>query len=168
MTETDSISLRFAPEFRDVWHAANVYDDTELFPLRRKVFDAALGIAAAAWFYFICFSPWWVWVAGIAVVPVLRGLLYPIRWSQCRAIWQSKLSQGLFEVTFDQEGMISQTKVGRVELKWESFQKLIESPRCFLLVYSKYGYSTIPRSAFSGNDEIARFRQLANDHISQH
>ncbi len=166
MADTGSIQLRFNVEYEDVLHAANVYDNRELIPLRRLIIDEAVGIAFGAMLYYL-YGMWWTLLVGAAVFPAFRIIAYAIRRGQCRAIWKSKIAQGPFEVAFDQNGMVSQSSVGRVELAWDAFQKLIESPRCFLLVYSKYGYVTLPKRAFADEAEIERFRTLVGERIAK-
>ena len=164
MADTGSIQLKFNVEYEDVLHAANVYDSRELFGMRRLMLDEIVGIAGGIAFYYL-YHLWWTLLLGVVFFPLFRLMVFLIRRGQCRAIWQAKIAQGPFEVTFDEKGMVSQSSVGRVELAWDAFQKLIESPRCFLLIYSKYGYVTLPKRAFADEEEINRFRALTGEHI---
>lgn len=161
---SDSISITVESRFEDVLHAAHVYDSRELFPVRRLLIDEAVALIAGAFLYYL-YAAWWMWLACALLFPAFRLVVYAVRRPQMRAVWKSKIARGPFHVSFDSKGMVSQAGDARVELPWDHFEKLIESPRCFLLVYCSRGYATIPKHAFADETQMDEFRQLASSHI---
>lgn len=158
------IDLHFEPNFEEYLHGVRLYDSKELMTGHTLVRFVVAGVtcgAAFAWLY----GHWAYAFLGLAPMVLARISIYAARKPQCRAMYKSKLAQGRFDVSFGEDGMVSRGKSASAEIKWDGFQKVIESDRIFLLVYSKYGYVTIPKRAFESGDQMDEFRRLLDSRV---
>jgi hypothetical protein len=161
------IALHFEPEFDEYLHGMRLYDSKEIASPRSMIRPALIGTAVGLLLYWLNDRQWPYLFVGIALVAIMRLAVFSARKPQCRAIYKSKTAQGPFDVVFDENGMFSESKNGKTELAWHAFEQLMESPRVILLVYSKYGYVTVPKRAFASQEQLAEFRELATSKIGQ-
>jgi hypothetical protein len=97
-------------------------------------------------------------VLGLAVIfsaPLVRRLTSKIKWDR------EPLFQTQHKVAASDEGVYFQMGVIESNLDWRYYQRLLESPAGFLLVYGGDSFNFLPKRAFSGEEQIARFRALA-------
>jgi hypothetical protein len=102
-------------------------------------------------------------VAGLALMfgsPHLR------RWASRRKWFREPLYHTKHTVTASDEGVYF--RMGRIEsnLVWPYYQRLVESPDGFLLIYGGDSFNYLPKRAFAGADAIAQFRALASKNLS--
>lgn len=97
-------------------------------------------------------------VIGLAVIfsaPFVRRLTSKIKWDR------EPLFQTRHKVAASDEGVYFQMGVIESNLDWRYYQRLLESPAGFLLVYGGDSFNYLPKRAFSGEEQIDRFRALA-------
>ncbi len=97
-------------------------------------------------------------VLGLVVIfsaPLVRRLTSKIHWDR------EPLFQTRHRVAASDEGVYFQ--MGEIEsnLDWRYYQRLLESPTGFLLVYGGDSFNYLPKSAFADDEQIDRFRALA-------
>ena len=67
---------------------------------------------------------------------------------------------GMRTVTFDDEGMKSDSEIAHVERKWSSFEKFKETNNLFLTYQTKDVVGIVPKRAFATQDDVTQFRDL--------
>ncbi|MBO0720727.1 MAG: YcxB family protein [Blastocatellia bacterium] len=103
-------------------------------------------------------------VAGLLIVltsPHLR------RWVSKRKWNREPLYQTKHRVSFNEDGIYF--LMGRIEsnLDWKYYQRMLETPDGFLLVYGNDSFNLFPKRAFAGEDMISSFRSLATARLLQ-
>jgi hypothetical protein len=79
----------------------------------------------------------------------------------------SKVYTDPSEVTFDEAGVHAKTNTYDAKRLWTAYFSVLESKRLFLLVYGKGVYATIPKRAFSGEEQIRAFREMLERKIGK-
>jgi hypothetical protein len=67
---------------------------------------------------------------------------------------------GMKTVTFDDDGLKSDSELRRVEIKWSSFEKFVETKNLFLTFQTRDAVGIIPKRAFPNPEAIAQFRDF--------
>jgi hypothetical protein len=73
-----------------------------------------------------------------------------------------------YHLTFSQENIHFQTASIDSTLQWSHYERLVESPTLFLLMYGKGLYTVVPKRCFPSDDELDAFRGLLRDRIPQY
>jgi hypothetical protein len=63
-------------------------------------------------------------------------------------------------VTFDDQGLTSDSDIAHVEIKWSSFEKFRETQNLFLIYQTKDVAGITPKRAFPSPEAVAQFRSL--------
>ncbi|MFZ0952463.1 MAG: YcxB family protein [Candidatus Sulfotelmatobacter sp.] len=63
-------------------------------------------------------------------------------------------------VTFDNEGLTSDSDLAHVEIKWSSFEKFKETKNLFLIYQTKDVAGITPKRAFPSSEAVEQFRNL--------
>lgn len=158
MWTTDEITIHYQYTLSDAMHASRLYratTGTRTFGRAMGVLFLALGCVSLfawglAWYTVACFL-----IAAIAGL----DLITPIQaWRAFRA--NAKHHAQSWEVTFHEEGVHARTGTMDLQRSWAAYSTAIESERLFLLVYGQWLFATLPKRAFSTEEEIQAFRQL--------
>jgi hypothetical protein len=70
------------------------------------------------------------------------------------------------EVIFDERGVKARLSKAKAEYKWSYFNKGIEGPEHFLLVFGKAAYLIIPKRVFQSEKDVDVFRDLLKSHLA--
>lgn len=70
-----------------------------------------------------------------------------------------------YHLTFSRANIHFKTAAIDSTLQWTHYERVIENPNLFLLVYGKGLYTLIPKRCFGAEAEINRFRALLADKI---
>ena len=113
-------------------------------------------------------------LARMAGVLVLLGLLVisgaPVlrKWASRRKWDREPLFQTEHKISARDEGIHFQ--MGRIEsnLVWQYYQRILESPDGFLLIYGDDAFNYLPKRAFANEEMINNFRALASKKLNQH
>jgi YcxB-like protein len=131
-----------------------------------KVIGGVLLTLSALWFFLDDLSLFSIigLVAGLAIilaVPNLRRCASKRKWNR------EPLYQTQHKVSFNEEGIYF--LMGRIEsnLDWNYYQRMLESPDGFLLIYGNDSFNFFPKRAFGGEDKISSFRTLATSRLLQ-
>jgi hypothetical protein len=131
-----------------------------------KVTGGVLLVASALWFFLDNLNL-------LAVVGFAAGLIaifaFPIfrRWEAKHKWEREPLYHTEHAVSFDESGV--HFRMGGVEsnLDWGYYQRMVESPDGFLLVYSNDSFNYLPKHAFDGEPAIDEFRSLASKNLKE-
>ncbi len=63
-------------------------------------------------------------------------------------------------VTFDNDGLTSDSDIAHVEIKWSSFEKFRETKNLFLIYQTKDVAGITPKRAFPSLEAVEQFREL--------
>jgi hypothetical protein len=66
------------------------------------------------------------------------------------------------------DGIELQNRFEKTELPWEMFDRLIDTPQYFLLVYAdnRRQFTFVPKHAFSSAQERERFKRMASENLT--
>lgn len=93
------------------------------------------------------------------------GIPLMLRWTSSR-LWQSTpMFQGDHVYTFGPDGFELVTPVSRTAMAWPSVVKAVETQDFVLLFLSNMAAQFIPKSAFSGPNQLDDFRRLVSGAI---
>jgi len=67
---------------------------------------------------------------------------------------------GMRTVTFDDDGVKSDSQIAHIEIKWSSFVKFKETKNLFLLYQTRDVVGITPKRAFPSPDAVEQFRNL--------
>jgi len=100
---------------------------------------------------------------GIIIViglPLIRRLSWKRKWER------EPLYRSEHEVSYSEEGI--RFLMGHVEsnLDWKYYQRMLESPEGFLLIYGDDAFNLLPKRAFANDEMINQFRKLAAAKLS--
>lgn len=153
-----SISLRYFVDWKEYYRA-------ERFLLRQQhwvlpeQFSGALLLLLAIFFRYFDFP------LGYSILPLIAGILFlcvPVfRHLGLRKRWEREpILQAEHIVSYAQDGIHYLLNGIESNLDWKYYQRWIESPQGFLLVYGQDVFNLIPKSAFDSPATINNFRQL--------
>jgi YcxB-like protein len=106
-------------------------------------------------------------VIGLAIgMIIVFGLPLIRRWSWKRKWEREPLYREQHEVSYSEEGI--RYLMGHVEsnLDWKYYQRMLESPDGFLLIYGDDAFNLLPKRAFANDEMINQFRKLAAAKLS--
>lgn len=158
MEPTEEITLHYQYTVADAVHASRLYRATTAMRAIGKalgVLFLALGCVSfyfwgLAWYTVACFVL--AIVMGLDVLTPLRG------WLSFRA--NTELNAQPWEVTFHSEVVHARTSTLDVQRAWTAYSVAVENERLFLLVFGTWLFATLPKRAFSNEEEIQAFRRL--------
>ena len=70
-----------------------------------------------------------------------------------------------YGLTFSDAGVQFKTVSIDSKLAWSHYRKVLEGPTVVLLVYGRWMYTVIPKSAFHDEAQLAAFINLINQHV---
>ena len=77
-----------------------------------------------------------------------------------RVYYQNPRIFGMRTVTFDDEGIKSDSDIAHLEIRWNSLERFKETKHLFLTYQSRDVVGIVPKRAFLTQDDIAQFRNL--------
>jgi hypothetical protein len=155
-----SVQVKFSLGWKEYYEAQEFFRRSRHEVAPESVVGAALGLlaiilllarSAAAYSLAACAAGAIVYLA----TPWLRRLTLKRRWAR-RPVYQAEHS-----VSFEEQGI--NYLMGWVESNfgWGYYERLLESPGGFLLVYGNDSFSLLPKRAFASEQSIDEFRALA-------
>jgi hypothetical protein len=73
-----------------------------------------------------------------------------------------------YYLTFSRENIHFQTASIDSTLQWTYYERVIESPTLFVLMYGKGLYTLIPKRCFHSDDQFTAFRALLQERIPRY
>lgn len=168
MAETQSapISIIFINELKDHIQAQRVLYSKGIMAKLDKVVAALLfGFGV----YYVAFVGlhWWTIIWFPLAVAEWFDLLSLSRWKTKIEFQRNPKFREEYHLTFSRENIHFKTASLDSTLQWTHYERLIESPDLFLLMYGKSLYTLIPKWCFKSNEEINAFRVLVGQTIGQ-
>jgi hypothetical protein len=99
-------------------------------------------------FVFVLISPWGMRLINYVLWNIHRSLHKVIT----------------FEI--NDRSVVAATESWRSEMNWETFTRFVESRNVFVLYTNGYIFYMLPKRAFDGEAEVAKFRELAQSRVS--
>lgn len=162
-----SLNIRFHLDWNE-YYEAKEFLLRERYPISpEKIVGGLLLIVSALWFFLDSLNMYAILglAAGLAVpltAPMIR------RWN-VRRKWQREpffRIEHIVSVSEDGvEYLMGQTKS---DLNWLYYQRMIESPAGFLLIYGNDSFNFLPKRAFQGEEMIIAFREMATKNLKGH
>ena len=105
-------------------------------------------------------------IANVGLI-VIFGVPLMRRWASKRKWNREPLYQTEHEIAFSDEGVYF--RMGQIEsnLVWHYYQRLVEGPDGFLLVYGNDSFNLLPKRAFTDDTLVQEFRALASKKLKQ-
>ncbi|MGD9562843.1 MAG: YcxB family protein [Pyrinomonadaceae bacterium] len=104
--------------------------------------------AVLAIFLVSLFTGTWTWpltVLGVILLAALSFIVF-VYLGRLRAAegFFDKANEPSVTFQFTDDGVITESDLGRTNLKWQVFEEILKFPDIWLLVYAKSGYMTLP------------------------
>lgn len=165
MTEPISISINFINELKDHIEAQHVlYSKGVLAKLDKVVAVLLFGFGV----YCLVFVGlrWWTIIWFPMAVAEWFDLLSLSRWRTRIEFQRNPKFREEYHLTFSRENIHFKTASLDSTLKWTHYERVIESPTLFLLMYGKGLYTLIPKRCFDSDEEMNAFRTLVSQTIA--
>jgi len=166
MKEPITISVSFINELKDHIEAQRVlYSEGVMVKLDKVVAALIFGFGV----YCVAFVGfrWWTVIWFPVAVAEWFNLLSLSRWRTKIEFQRNPKYREEYHLTFSHENLHFKTASLDSTLQWTHYERFIESPTLFLLMYGKGLYTLIPKRCFRSNEEIDIFRALLNETIPQ-
>jgi tyrosyl-tRNA synthetase len=154
------VNIHFFLDWKEYFSAQEFFRQSRYNIVPEKVIGGVLMTLSSLWFFLddLNFSAVIGLVSGIAIV---FGSPYFRRWASKRKWAREPLYHSEHTVSFSEEGV--HFLMGHVEsnLNWRYYQRMLESPDGFLLIYGNDSFNLFPKRAFAGEEMINNFRKLA-------
>ncbi len=166
MAEQNSISISFVNELKDHIEAQRVlYSKGVMAKLDKIVAVLLFGFGV----YCLAFVGlrWWTVIWFPLAVAEWFDLLSLTRWRTKIDFQRNPKFREEYHLTFSRENIHFKTTSLDSTLQWTHYERVVESPDLFLLMYGKGLYTLIPKRCFSSNEEMEAFRALVNQTIAR-
>ena len=166
MTEPPAISISFMNELPDHIAAQRfLYSKSVMAKLDKVV--AVLLFGFGLYCIVVVGLRWWTVLWWPLAVAEWFNLLSLSRWSAKIQFGRNPKFREEYHLTFSREHIHFTTASLDSTLKWTHYERVLESPTLFLLMYGKGLYTLIPKRCFSAPEEIDAFRALLHQSIPQ-
>ncbi len=168
MAETQSvpISISFINELKDHIEAHRVLYSNGVMAKMDKVVAVLLfgfGVYCVA---FVALRWWTVIWFPLAVAEWFNWLSLS-RWRTKIAFRRNPKFREEYHLTFTPENIHFKTASIDSSLPWTNYERVIESPELFLLMYGSGLYTLIPKRCFTSNEEMNAFRALVRQTMAR-
>lgn len=166
MTEPAPVSISFINELRDHLEAQRIlYSRGALAKLDKVVAVLSFGLGV----YCITFFGlhWWTVIWLPLAIMEWFDLLSLTRWRTKIEFQRNPKFREEYHLTFSRENIHFRTASIDSTLQWTHYERVIESPGLFLLMYGKGLYTLIPKRCFGSEDELNAFQTLLKEKIPQ-
>jgi len=161
-----NLSIRFFLNWQDYFGAQEFFRDHRYSVAPEKIIGGVVMVASAVWFFLDDLNL--AATSGLALgLIIIFGAPRARRWASKRKWRREPLYQTEHAVSFSDEGV--HFLMGHVEsnLDWLYYQRLVESPEGFLLIYGDDAFNFFPKRAFDGESRINEFRRLAQKKLKK-
>lgn len=165
MTEFTSISISFVNELKDHIAAQRLlYSHGALAKLDKVVALLLFGVGVCGVAFVGLY--WWTIIWFPLAVAEWFDLLSLSRWRTKVEFQRNPKFREEYHLTFSRENIHFKTATLDSVLQWTHYERAIESPDLFLLMYGKGLYTLIPKRCFHSNEEMNGFRALLDQAIA--
>ena len=159
MAELSSISIHFFNELQDHLEAQRIFYKENIFSKLDKVV-ALLLLVFGTYYVVIAGIHWWTVVWFPLAVGEWFDLFSLSRLRTRIGFKHNPKFQEEYHLTFSPEAIHFKTETIDSVLKWTHYQRVLESPKLFLLIYGKGLYTLVPKRCLRSQEEIEAFRAL--------
>jgi YcxB-like protein len=155
-----TVSIHFFLGWKEYFTAQEFFRQSRYSMVPERVIGGVI-MAFSAWWFFINDLNLFATIGlGIGLAIIFGAQLFR-SWSSKRKWNREPLYHAEHRVSFSEEGV--NFLMGRVEshLDWKYYQRMLESPDGFLLIYGSDSFNLFPKRAFPDDEAIAKFRSLA-------
>jgi YcxB-like protein len=166
MTKPDSISISFINQLKDHLEAQQILYRQGSWAKLDKVVAFLLfgfGIYCVVSIGFF----WWTIIWFPLAVAEWFNWLSLSRWRTKIEFQRNPKFREEYQLTFSGENIHFATPSIDSTLQWTHYERVIESPNLFLLMYGKGLYTLVPKRCFNSNEEINAFRALVTQTIAR-
>jgi hypothetical protein len=154
------VSINFFLGWKEYFKAQEFLRQSQYTMAPERVIGGVILALSAFWFFLDRLNLY----AGIGLalgVGIVFGIPLLRRWSSMRKWKREPLYHAEHRVSFSEEGV--NFLMGHVasNLDWKYYQRLLESPEGFLLIYGSSSFNLFPKRAFPNEKAMADFRALA-------
>lgn len=159
MAEQTSISIRFVNQVKDHVEAQRLLYDQSFLAKTDKAFAV----------FTVCWGVFSIFVSGFQWWTIILFPLALLGWFSFSPLqkWKTKVEfqrnpkfREEYHLTFTRENIHFKTASIDSNLQWTHYEKFIEGPDSFLLMYGKGLYTLVPKRAFHSVEEKNEFRAL--------
>jgi len=164
MPESISISISFINKLKDHLEAQRVlYSRGVMARLDKVVAVLLFGFGL----YCVTFVGllWWTVIWFPLAMAEWFNLLSLSRWRTKIEFQRNPKFREEYHLTFSRENIHFRTASLDSTLQWTHYERVIESPDLFLLMYGKGLYTLIPKRCFNSEEEVTAFRALLTQTI---
>lgn len=166
MKEATSISISFINELKDHIEAQRVLYSKGSFAKLDKVV-AVLLFGFGVYFVAIAGVRWWTIIWFPLAAAEWFDLVTFSRWRTKIEFQRNPKFREEYHLTFSHENIRFKTASVDSTLQWTLYERVIETPTLFLLIYGKKLYTLIPKRSFNSNEVMDMFRALLNETIQR-
>jgi hypothetical protein len=166
MAESNYISISFVNKLKDHIEAQRVlYSKSVMAKLDKVVAVLLFGFGI----YCVVFVGlrWWTIIWFPLAVAEWFDWLSLSRWRTRIEFQRNPKFREKYHLTFSRENIHFKTASLDSILQWAHYERVIESPDLFLLMYGKGLYTLIPKRCFNSNKEMNVFRTLLSQTIAR-
>lgn len=166
MTQTIPISVHFWNELNDHLEAQRVLYRRSVMAKIDKVVAVlllCLGIYCVA----VAGVRWWTLVWFVLAVVEWFDVLSVARFRSTIAFRRNPKFREEYHLTFTPENIHFKTLSFDSVIQWTHYERVLESPTLFLLMYGKGHYTVIPKRAFDSDNDTNAFRALLARMVSE-
>jgi YcxB-like protein len=166
MAESNYISISFINKLKDHIEAQRVlYSKNVMAKLDKVVAVLLFGFGV----YCVVFVGlrWWTIIWFPLAVAEWFDWLSLSRWRTRIEFRRNPKFREKYHLTFSRENIHFKTASLDSILQWTHYERVIESPDLFLLMYGKGLYTLIPKRCFNSNEEMNAFRTLLSQTIAR-
>jgi hypothetical protein len=166
MTDFTPISIRFVNELKDHIEAQRLlYSKGFMAKLDKVVAVLLFGFGV----YCVTFVGlhWWTVIWFPVAVLEWFDLLSLGRWRTKIEFQRNPKFREEYHLTFSRENIHFKTASIDSTLQWTHYERVIESPDLFLLLYGKGLYTLLPKRGFHSEEDVNAFRALLTEKIPQ-
>lgn len=110
---------------------------------------------------------WWTMIWFPLAVAEWFNLLSLTQWRTKINFRRNPKFREEYHLTFSRESIHFKTALLDSTLQWTHYERVIESPDLFLLMYGKDLYTLIPKRCFKSNEDMDAFRTLVSRTIAR-
>ncbi len=155
-----SVNINFFLDWNEYFAAQEFFRLSRYNIAPEKVIGGVLMTLSALWFFLDDLNLFAAIGFGAGMIMVFCAEPFR-RWVSKRKWNREPLYRTEHTVSFSEEGV--HFLMGQVEsnLDWKYYQRMLESPEGFLLIYGNDSFNLFPKRAFPNPEMIDRFRSLA-------
>jgi hypothetical protein len=156
----EPIQVRFFLDWKE-YYAAQQFLKRQLYGIAiERCIGVALLLLATLLGYVGGYPLWYPLGAALIGLWLLAGLPWMHRFELKQKWMRERLHRAEHLVSFDEEGISYIQGHVRSQYGWRYYQRLLESPEGFLLIYGGDIFSFIPKRAFASEQLLNEFRAL--------